>query len=283
VGVNSEAVDLAEKHVKNVRNLYDAGMATRFDLLRSEVQLANLKPQLIRARNGLRQAELGLKALLGLDLDRAVEVKGELSLEAMDVRVDENIAKALAQRPEVNQLRYQKLMAAEMIKMAKAAYLPTLAVGGAYNYWADQFRFGRNAWESFYQINLVLTFPIFNGFANSARLGQSQAALKQIDLSQRGLVETVKFEVQAAVLALQQARESLLSQEKNVEQALEAVRIAELNFTEGLITNLDVSSAQVALSEARSNYTQALYDYAVAMAELEKAVGSSQDAYEKNS
>jgi outer membrane protein len=283
VGVTSEAVDLSEKHVKNVRNLYDAGMATRFDLLRSEVQLANLKPQLIRARNGLRQAELGLKTLLGLDLDRAVDIKGELSLTAVDVRADDNNAKALAQRPEVNQLRYQKLMAAEMVKMAKAAYLPTLAVGGAYNYWADQFRFGRNAWESFYQINLVLTFPIFNGFANSARLGQSRAALKQIDLSQRGLVATVKFEVQAAVLALQQARESLLSQEKNVEQALEAVRIAELNFTEGLITNLDVSSAQVALSEARSNYTQALYDYAVAMAELEKAVGSSQDAYEKNS
>jgi len=61
------------------------------------------------------------------------------------------------------------------------------------------------------------------------------------------------------------------------------VRIAELSFTEGLITNLDVSSAQVALSEARSNYTQALYDFAVATAELEKAVGSSQDAYEKNS
>ncbi len=68
-----------------------------------------------------------------------------------------------------------------------------------------------------------------------------------------------------------------------MEQALEAVRIAELNFTEGLVTNLDVSSAQVALSEARSNYTQALYDYAVALAELEKAVGLSQDAYEKNS
>ncbi|MCX6559464.1 MAG: TolC family protein [Candidatus Aminicenantes bacterium] len=281
VDVTGEAVDLADRHVKNVRNLYEAGMATRFDMLRSEVQSANLKPQLIRARNGLRAAELGLKTLLGLDLNQAIEVKGELSIKAVDVNVDENIARALAQRPEVNQLRYQKLMAAEMVKMAKAAYLPTLAVGGAYNYWADKLNFGRNTWESFYQINMVLSFPIFNGFVNSARLGQSQAALKQIDYSQRGLAETVKFEVQTAILGLQQARESLLSQEKNVEQALEAVRIAELNFTEGLVTNLDVSSVQVALSEARTNYTQALYDYAVAMAELEKAVGLNQDAYEK--
>ncbi len=281
VDVTSEAVDLAEKHVKNVRNLFEAGVATKFDLLRSEVQAANLKPQLIRARNGLRAAELGLKTLLGLDLARPIEVRGELSLKAVDVNTDENIAKALDQRPELNQLRYQKLMATEMVKMAKAAYLPTVAVGGTYNIWADKLKFGRDVWEDYYQVNLVLSFPIFNGFVNSAKLAQSKAALKQIDYSQRGLAETVKLEVQSAVLGLQQARESLLSQEKNVEQALEAVRIAELNYTEGLATNLDVSSAQVALSEARSNYTQALYDYAVALAELEKAVGLNQDAYEK--
>jgi len=112
VEVTSEAVDLAERHVKNVRNLYEAGAAPKFDLLRSEVQAANLKPQLIRARNGLRTAELGLKTLLGLDLSRPVEIKGELSMRTMDVNTDENIAKALTQRPEINQMRYQRLMAA---------------------------------------------------------------------------------------------------------------------------------------------------------------------------
>jgi outer membrane protein TolC len=87
----------------------------------------------------------------------------------------------------------------------------------------------------------------------------------------------VKFEVQEAILNLQQAKESLLSQEKNVEQAQEAVRIAELNYSEGLATNLDVSSALVALSQARTNYSQALYDYALALAQLEKAIGAGQE------
>lgn len=281
VEVSAEAVGLAEKHWKNVRNLYDVGMASKFDLLRSEVQLANLKPQLIRAKNGLTAAELGLKTLLGLDLTTAVEFKGELSFQAVEVSLDENIVRALADRPEVNQLRFQRQMAAEMVAMAKASYLPTLAVGGAYNYWANNLNFSRGNWESFYQVNLILSFPIFNGFVNSAKLGESRAVLKQLDYSRQGLAEMVKFEVRQAILALQQARESLLSQEKNVEQALEAVRIAELNYGEGLATNLDVSSVQVALSEARTNYTQALYDYAVALAALEKSVGRSQDDYEK--
>ena len=69
--------------------------------------------------------------------------------------------------------------------------------------------------------------------------------------------------------------------EKNVEEAVESVHIAELNFREGMATNLDVSSVRVALSEARTNYTQALFDYAVALAALEKAVGLGGDSPER--
>jgi len=87
----------------------------------------------------------------------------------------------------------------------------------------------------------------------------------------------VRLEVKQAVLNLSQAKESLLSQEKNVEQAQETVRIAELNYSEGLATNLDVSTTQVALSQAKTNYAQALFDYALALAQLERAMGSGGD------
>ncbi len=281
VSVAEEGVTLAEKHYTNVKNLYEVGMASKFDLLRSEVQLANLKPQLIRARNAIDTAEIGLKMLLGIDLARPVEFKGELTFQEVESKVDENIAEALTHRPEINQIEYQKLMAAEMVKMNKGAYLPTIAIGGAYNYWSNVLNLSRSNWESYYQVNLVLNIPLFNGFANSAKVGQAKAALRQLEYSQKGLIESVKFEVQEAVLALRQARESLLSQEKNVEQAQEAVRIAELNYSEGLATNLDVSSAQVALSQAKTNQVQALYDYAVALAQIEKSVGTGSDRYEE--
>jgi len=277
VDVAQEAVDLAEKHLKNVRSLYEVGMASRFDLLRSEVQASNLKPQLIRARNGLNTAELGLKTLLGLDLKQQIEVKGELSYQAFEADMDANVSQALASRPELVQLNYQKQMAAEMVKMARAAYIPTLAVGGQYNFWGNDLKFGQDSWESYYSFNLVLNVPLFNGFVNSAKLGESKAMLKQLEFSQKGLAEMVKFEVHDSVLSLQQARESLLSQEKNVEQAQEAVRIAELNYKEGLATNLDVSAAHVALSQARTNHSQALFDCALALAQLEKAIGAGRD------
>jgi len=274
VEVAGEGVALAEKHHQNVKNLYEVGMASKFDLLRSEVQVANLRPQLIKAKNSLSVAELGLKTLLGLDLGQPVEVKGEMTLRPFEGNIEELLAQALQKRPEISQLNYQKQIAGEMLKMAWAENLPTLAVGGAYNYWSNHLKFSKNNWESYYSVNLVLTLPIFNGFASDAKIAQSKSLLKELEFNQKGLSEAIKFEVNQALLNYKDSREALLSQEKNVEQAQEAVRIAELNYSEGLATNLDVSTAQVALSQARTNYSQALYDCVISLAQLEKALGT---------
>lgn len=273
VKVAEEAVEVTEKHFKNVKSLYKVGIASKFDLLRSEVQVANLKPQLIRARNNLKIAELSLKTLLGLDLSKFVKIKGDLAYEAFEPDLEACLTRALLNRPEISQLRYQKQMAGEALKLARAVNLPTLALAGTYNFWADKLNFRKDIWQSYYAVNLVLTVPLFNGFTTSARVAQSKAMIKEIGLNQKGLRDMVKFEVRQAILRIKEAKESLLSQEKNVEQAQESLRIAELNFSEGLATTLDVSSVQAALSQAKTNYSQALYDYVISLAELDRAMG----------
>lgn len=273
VKVAEEAVEVTEKHFKNVNSLYKVGIASKFDLLRSEVQVANLKPQLIKARNNLKIAELSLKTLLGLDLSKSVKIKGDLAYEAFEPDLEACLTRALLNRPEISQLRYQKQMAGEALKLARAVNLPTLALAGTYNFWADKLNFRKDIWQSYYAVNLVLTVPLFNGFTTSARVAQSKAMIKEIELIRKGLRDVVKFEVRQAILRIKEAKESLLSQEKNVEQAQESLRIAELNFSEGLATTLDVSSVQAALSQAKTNYSQALYDYVISLAELDKAMG----------
>jgi outer membrane protein len=280
--VSEETVALAEQHRQKVKNLYDVGMASRFDLLRSEVQVANLKPQLIRARNSLDLAELGLKNLLGLDLSEIIEIKGDLNFVPLDTDVEEAVRRALAQRPELNQLEYQRRMAGEMVKAARASGLPSLALGGAYNFWGNRLNFKSKDWESYYSVNLILNIPLFSGFSTSAKIGQSKAAAKELEWNLKGLTQIIRLEVRQAILNYRQATESLASQEKNVEQAREAVRLAELNYAEGLATSLDVSTAQVALSEAKTNYAQALYDCMVSLAELERAAGEGTRLEEVN-
>jgi outer membrane protein TolC len=280
--VAEEALALAEKFAENVKNLHAVGMASKFDLLRSEVQVANLKPQAIRARNSVEVAGLGLKTALGLDLDTPIEVKGELAAPPLDAESEDVIDEALAMRPELRQLDYQRKIAGEMLKIARGSVLPTLAIGGTYNFWSDALNFKKGSWQNYYTINLSITLPIFNGFESRARIGQSKAAIREIDHNRKGLSDAIAFEVRQAVLNNNQARETLLSLERNVEQAREAVRIAELNYAEGLATNLDVSTAQVALSQARTNYSQALYDCVISQAQLEKAVGRSRSESRSN-
>jgi outer membrane protein TolC len=209
-----------------------------------------------------------------------VEIEGALSYEPMEPDVEECIATALAQRPEVKQFDFQRKMAGESVKLARAGYLPTIAVSGSYSFWADKFNFQEDTWSSFYAVNLVFNIPIFNGFKESAQIAQSKAMIREIELNQKALQDAVELEVRQAVLMLKEAKETLLSQEKNTEQAKESLRITQLNFSEGMATTLDVISAEAAYSQAQVNYSQALYNYVVAVAELDRAMGVGYEDYD---
>jgi len=280
VSVAEEAVRVAEGNLANVKNMYEVGMASKMDLLRSEVRLTNMQPQVIAAKNNLRISELNLKTVLGLDLSRSVEIEGVLSYKPLEPDLDECITTALTHRPEARQLDFQRKMAGETLKLSRAGYLPTLAVSGTYSFWADKLNFRKDTWSSFYAVNLVLNVPLFNGFRESAQVAQSKAIIREIELNQKALQDAVEFEVRQAILLLKEAKETLLSQEKNIEQAKESLRITQLNFTEGMATTLDVISAEAAYSQAQVNYSQALYNYVVAVAELDRAMGVGYEEYD---
>jgi outer membrane protein len=273
VRVAEEAVSVAEKHLKNVQMMYEVGMSSKFDLLRSEVQLANLKPQLIKAKNNVKVAELNLKTILGVDQDREIEIKGQLAYNPYEPDLEKALQRAVQNRPEIQQFNYQKMMATEVLKMSRGSRYPTVAITGTFNLWADEFNFDEDTWQSYYSVNLAVSVPLFRGLTSSAQIAQSKSMIREIELGRKGLEDMIGFEVRQAFLKLEEAKESLLSQEKNVEQAEESLRIADLNFAEGLATTLDVSSAQAALSQAKTNRSQALFDYVVSMADLERAMG----------
>lgn len=280
VSVAEEAVRVAEENLENVKNMYEVGMASKMDLLRSEVRLTNMQPEIIAAKNSLRISELNLKMVLGMDLSHPVQIEGALSYEPFEPDLEACIDTALAHRPEVKQFDFQKKIAGESLKLSRAGYFPTLAVAGSYSFWADKLNFRKDTWSSFYAVNLVLNIPIFNGLKESAQIAQSKAMIREIELNQKALQDAVELEVRQAVLLLKEARETLLSQEKNTEQAKESLRITQLNFSEGMATTLDVISAEAAYSQAQVNYSRALYNYVVAVADLDRAMGVGYEDYD---
>jgi outer membrane protein TolC len=278
--VAEEAVRVAEENLENVKNMYEVGMASKMDLLRSEVRLTNMQPEIIAAKNSLRISELNLKIVLGMDLSQSVQIEGALSYEPFETDLEACIATALAHRPEIKQSDFQRKMAGESLKLSRAGYLPTVALSGNYSFWADKLNFRKDTWSSFYVVNLVFNIPIFNGLKESAQIAQSKAMIREIELNQKALQDAVELEVRQAVLLLKEAKEILLSQEKNSEQAKESLRITQLNFSEGMATTLDVISAEAAYSQAQVNYSRALYNYVVAVADLDRAMGVGYEDYD---
>jgi len=210
-----------------------------------------------------------------MDINTPIEVQGNLVYESVSPDPEESVTQALQNRPEISQLIYQRKITEQMKVIARSQKLPSLALSGQFNFWADRLRLSGDTWDDYYTINLVLNWPIFTGFGPSARMAQADSALREIDLTLKGLRDAVEFDVNQAVLKIEEARETLLSQEKNVEQTEESLRIANLNFAEGMVTVLDVSAAQTALTQARVNYSLAVHDYFVAVADYDRAIGAN--------
>jgi len=275
VRVAELALKDAEDLYKNVKSQYDVGLASQFDLLRSEVRVVNLKPQVIQAKNSYKTSMLNLKTLLGMDITTPIEVQGNLVYKPVSPDPEDSVTKALQNRPEITQLMYQRKITEQTKIIARSQRLPRLAVSGQFNFWADRLKLSGDTWQDYYSINLVLNWPLFSGFGPSARMAQADSALREIDLTMKGLRNAVEFDVNQAILKIEEANETLLSQEKNVEQAEESLRIANLNFAEGMLTVLDISAAQTALTQARVNYSLAVHDYFVAVADYDRALGAN--------
>jgi outer membrane protein len=273
VGVTEEALSLAEEHLRITKVRFNAGEASEFEVLRAEVEVANLRPQVIKAKNNVKLATLGLKNTLGLGLEGEIEIEGEFEKEASYPNLDICLKTAFENRPELARLGYQRETAQRGVKLAKVNNWPSLSAVVNYQ-WQSQKLFYQKEWEDTYSGFLVLSIPLFDGFYTRGKVRESKATLEGLDITEKQLKDGVELEVRQSYLSLLESSEIIKSSEENVTQAKKNVEIAEDQFGQGYVTSLDVMSTQLALTTAKTNYIQALYDYTLAVAQLDKATGT---------
>ena len=275
--VAEEALHSAEQNLAQVQKFFDVGKASRFDVLRAEVQVANFKPMVVSANNAKKLAESNLRLILGIGEDININYLEKLSYKESDLinmTLEELITIALAERSEVIMLEDRKKLAEKQVNLAKAKYSPSLVFGTAYQYQAfrDDFDFTTDDLVKSFNSSISLSIPIFSGFATKAKVQQAQIAVKEVDYQAESAIDGIKLEVKAAYFKMKEANENVQTQEKTIEQAKEALRLAELMYSEGASTQLDVLNANVALNQAKMNYQKSLYEYNVALANLKKAI-----------
>ena len=274
IKVAEESIVLLADQLRDQQNRFDAGTVPRFNVLQAEVELANARPDLIRARNNFHISRLQLAKTLGLDTDDEPDVSGALRMIPREVNLPRALAAARKNRAILKAQQNSVASAEQQITVAKAGYKPSLNADVGYE--ALNSRSSRdlakvtNGWY----LGVNGTWAIFDGFQTRGNVDQAKASLASAKVALADSIQQVELEVQKAYAQARVAREVIASQEKVVEQADEALRLARERLNAGAGTQLDVLNARVALTKARTTQKQALSDYNVALAEYDRATGA---------
>ncbi len=277
--VQEESVKLLEEELRSEKNKYAAGEVSQFTVLRAEVAVANGKTPLIRARNRVNLSREELKQVLGLPLENPLrnsdsfEAVGELKYFDYKIALPDALDSALRNRASIRRLKLLVNAAEEGIEVEMADFLPDIDATASYNIEKSRFSDELDDTNRGWRGGIEAKWKIFDSFETSAKIDQAKNDLAIAEnLLRQGILD-VEVEVRRSYMSFLEARALVRSSIKVVEQAKEALRLSQNRLRAGSGIQLEVLDAQVALTEARSNEVQALFDYNIAIARLKRAIG----------
>ena len=279
ITVQEASIQLLQTELDDTKNRFEAGTVPRFNVLRAEVELGNAKPKLIRARNASRVGKNNLATLLGHRVPRDIwediplQLTDRLSAEPWNFELSIALMQALERRPELAALRAAEKLRAEGVTSAKSGYKPSVQLFAGYGARNSSFSSDLTREVDGWSAGAQMSWDIFDGWLTKGKVQEARARHTRATVDLDDTERRVELEVRTAYSNFIEASELLESQKKVQEQAEEALRLATARNAAGTGTQLDVLSAQTALTEARTTQVQALHDYAVARARLERAAG----------
>jgi len=276
VDIAERALVLAEESLRVTRAAVDQGTSSRFDLLRAQVELANREAPAVQAGNRYRLAVLQLRRVCGLDHDEDLELTDALADVPAPRELDDLLADMAASSPELKALDHQAKAAAMAVSLAKAGRGPVVQLKGQYalqGQWDDDLFPGDNETARSATAALAVSVPVFDGYAAKADIRGSRADLRAAQLELERVTRNRELGVRQARTNLENARLSMEGRHEAVTLAEEAYRLAQVRLDNGLATPLERLDAETALTDARVQLAEALYNCNLAAANLKLSVG----------
>jgi outer membrane protein len=270
VKLSEESVSQLDAHLKNVEAQYNAGTVAKSDVLRSEVEKASAEQSLIKAKNSYELAVSSFNNVIGLPLDSEIAVKEDLQYAAYGQSLEDCIKVALANRPDLAQANAAVDSAKADIKVAKSGSKLSVAATASENWSDDEFPgTDNNTWA----IGVSASYNLFDAGLTRSQVKGAESSLTKAGEQLRQAKDAAQLEVRQAYLNMKEAEKRIDTSKVAVTKAEEDFKIAQVRYSAGVGTNLDVIDSQVALTSAKTDYVQALYDYNTSRAKLDKAMG----------
>ena len=306
LAVLQEAVLTTERVVENTKSLYENGLASEYDYLTAQVQLSNLRPQVLQTENAIGITKLQLKMYLSIPADVDVEVVGTLDGFRDKVLLSEDYSRDINDNTTLRNLDIQAEMLKHQERLLKASRMPMVAAFGQVSYMgqervdlsglmggmaggagrqqsdivaqtraaaASQSKFW---WQCPISVGAQISIPLFAGFKTVNQLREVNNQIAQLNIQREYAEEGIRLQVEQAINTLITARETMLSNERTVEQAQKAYDISFTRYSAGAGTILELNSSQLSLTQAQLSYSQSIYDYLSAYATYLKTLGNEE-------
>lgn len=269
--VGQETLKAAEEHLRVTRARFQAGVTARFDVLRSEAEVEDTRQTLIDDEALVEFAESQFNTVLGRPLTTPVSVTSIEEMPVVEVTLTKALETAHTHRAELLALQQQVGIAQQQIRAARSGWKPNLDLFSNYDR-SKATAFQRSA---SYAMTAILTVPLFDSGLARSQVAEAQQSLKETEQNAESVRQRVELEVKQAYLNLSRARQRRVTAEKQLAAAAESLRVSEVRYKAGVGTNVEVMDARVAWTRAQWNQVNALYDYLVALAQLEHAMGAT--------
>jgi outer membrane protein len=266
VTVQQEALEAARAHQEQVRNRFDAGAATRLELLRSQVEVSNLVSGVTEAEKNRETAMTLFRRITGLPEDARVTLTDPAFATARPPGSEELLETALGSRPELKALEQNRSALEDQALAARGRMLPALNLFGSFT--VQKPYFSLVEWEKIFTVGAGISVPLFDGLSAYRGMRRARAAAETVSLTAAQTRADVRTQVETALLELREAEVRTRTTEENVGSALQMLSIAESTYAAGAATSLEVIDAQLAATRARLDQLKALYDYRIACVRL---------------
>lgn len=269
----------AVENYEQTERRYNAQKASELEFTRAQANVASAIPNVYTAESNVILALWQLKALIGIDLDRDIDVAGKLSDYADTMLMDINDAAdpdlSLEGNTSLRQLSLQAEMLAASVKTQQYAYLPTLSLAFSYSYMAmtNDFKFSEYKWTPYSYIGLQLNIPIFTGGKTYHAVRQARIQQQELDLQKINAERQLRIGIRQSLQTMEANMKSYASAETAVSLAEKAYDIAQQSYQVGRSTMTDLNDAQLVLTQARLGVSQAIYNYLNAKSSLEQMLG----------
>lgn len=262
-----EACQSMQNHLDEANVYYKAGLAPYLDVLRAEEKLSDLKQKQLLAHNNTILAKSSLNFILGVDLGTTYILDDQITYQPLTEDLNSCQTTALANRPELVAVNAQVEMARQAVAIAKSDYKPTVALV------ADGHHYEPNNESPSVKIGIVASMKLYDSQMTKNKISEAEDVLKKATIGQELLQRSIRLEVEQAYRNTQVALQSIEVAQKSLAQAEETLRTADVRYKTQLSTSVERIDAELGLTQAKTNYTQAVSMYNIARAQLEQAMG----------